>query len=78
MAVVALTAGPRASLPIGLAQPVTLLIKCAQYGELEAAIPIWGKRGTKSAVFSANLQSSLPRNPCNTLIQREEKENCPE
>lgn len=34
----ALAAGPRARLHIGLAQPVTLVIKSAQHGELEAEV----------------------------------------
>lgn len=34
----ALAAGPRARLPIGLAQPVTLVIKSAQHGEFEAEV----------------------------------------
>lgn len=59
MASVALAAGPRARLPIRLAQPVTLVIKSAQHGELEAEVRVWGERGSKSAVLFTDLQSSL-------------------
>lgn len=38
---VALAAGSRARLPVGLAKPATLAIKSAQHGELEAEVPIW-------------------------------------
>ena len=59
LASVALAAGPRARLPIRLAQPVTLVIKSAQHGELEAEVRVWGERGSKSAVLFTDLQSSL-------------------
>ena len=70
LASVALAAGPGARLPVCLAQPVTLVIKSAQHGELEAEVRVWGERGTKSAVLSADLQPSLPRNPGNPLISQ--------
>lgn len=50
--------GPRgAGLPIGHAQPVTLVIKSAQHGELQAEVRVCGKSGTKSPVL---LQTQLP------------------
>lgn len=51
LAGVALAAGSRARLPVGLAKPATLAIKSAQHGELEAEIPICGESGTKSLVL---------------------------
>lgn len=57
---VTLAVGPRTRLPIGLAQPVTLVIKSAQHGELEAEVRVCGRSDTRSPVLS---KTSFPREP---------------
>lgn len=67
---VALAAGSRARLPVGLAKAATFAIKSAQHGELEAEVPLCGESGTKSLVLYANLASLGSHSPPSALTSK--------